>query len=900
MTLAPGIRLGIYEIVGPLGAGGMGEVYRGRDTQLNRDVAIKILPELFAAVPERLVRFEREAQTLAALNHPYIAQIYGIAELSPGSRALVMEFVDGEDLAQRIARGAIPVDEALPIARQIAEALEAAHARGIIHRDLKPANIKLTPEGTVKVLDFGLAKAITGDKAGRPLENSPTFTSPAMTQLGVILGTAAYMAPEQAKGRTVDKRADIWAFGCVLYEMLTGLRPFEGEDVTESIAAIMRGEPDWARLPRDLSPVVASYLRRCVQKNPNDRVQDAGDLRLALSGAFDVPTSSQPALAARSRWTIRSTFAVALALAGLAAVIGWQLKPEPSSAPARTRRFIVTPGHATLAIANTNRDIAITPDGTALIYMAGQGSARQIYVHRLDALAGTALRPAFRCYEPTVSPDSQWVAFNDETDYTLRKMSLAGGPPLPIAPVGGEMLGATWGPDDTIIYANSQGLWRVAAAGGTPVALRKPDQSHGEMSYAWPEFLPNGKAVLYTVRFGGRSGDVIAALDLKSGAAKVVVRGATNPRYSPTGHLLYVSDGIVRAVAFDPDALEVKGEAMVVADGVAAKGSGGADVSVSADGTLVYVNGGAAAAQRQLAWIGSDGSRQPINLPRRSYVMARVSPDGRRVALDLRDQESDIWIWDLTRETMARFTTDPAFDGQPVWLPDSRHLVFGSSRQGPIFPFLQSADGTGEAQPLFKGTIADNPTSVTPDGKWLIFRRDTGNGLQTASDIMMAPLDGHEKPVPLLAGQANELNGEVSPDGRWLAYESDESGTAEVYVRPFPHVQGGRWQVSTAGGIHPRWHPDGRELYYVGMDGRLSSASWSATPSPSVGTPKPILMPSIYEAIAVRSFDISPDGKRFLAIEPVNAGPTEAPSLTVVLNWSEEVEKGKGKRDKGK
>jgi Tol biopolymer transport system component len=900
MTLAPGIRLGIYEIVGPLGAGGMGEVYRGRDTQLNRDVAIKILPELFAADHERLVRFEREAQTLAALNHPYIAQIYGIAELSPGSRALVMEFVDGEDLARRIARGAIPVDEALPIARQIAEALEAAHARGIIHRDLKPANIRLTPEGTVKVLDFGLAKAITGDAAGRPLENSPTFTSPAMTQLGVILGTAAYMAPEQAKGRTADKRADIWAFGCVLYEMLTGQRPFEGEDVTESIAAIMRGEPDWARLPRDLSPVVASYLRRCVQKNPNERVQDAGDLRLALSGAFDVPTSSQPALPARSGRAIPVAVAAALALAGLAAVIGWQLKPEPSSAPARTRRFIVTPEPAALAIANTNRDIAITPDGTALIYIAGQGSARQIYVHRLDAVAGTPLRPAVRCYEPTISPDSQWVAFNDESDYTLRKMALAGGPPLAIAPVGGEMLGASWGPDDTIIYANSQGLWRVAAAGGTPVALRKPDQSHGEMSYAWPEFLPNGKAFLYTVRFGGRSGDVIAALDLKSGASKVVVRGATNPRYSPTGHLLYVSDGIVRAVAFDPDALEVKGEAMVVADGVAAKGSGGADVSVSADGTLVYVNGGAAAAQRQLAWIGRDGSRQPISLARRSYAMARVSPDGRRVALDLRDQESDIWIWDLTRETMTKFTTDPAFDGQPVWLPDSRHLVFGSSRQGPIVPLLQAADGTGEAQPLFKGAVADNPTSVTPDGKWLIFRRDARNGLQTASDIMMAPLDGHEKPVPLLAGQANELNGELSPDGKWLAYESDESGTDEVYVRPFPEVQGGRWQVSTAGGIHPRWHPDGRELYYVGMDSSLFSASWSTTPSPSVGTPKPIPMPSIYEALAVRSFDISPDGRRFLVIEPVNGGPTETPSLTVVLNWAEEVEKGKGKRDKGK
>jgi serine/threonine-protein kinase len=898
--MKPGDAVGPYRVLEKLGEGGMGEVYRAQDTKLHRDVALKVLPHLFAGDQERLARFEREAQTLASLNHPHIAQIYGLVELPPeggshslsAGHALVMELVEGEDLAQRVSRGAIPPDEAIPIARQIAEALEAAHARGIIHRDLKPANIKLAPDGAVKVLDFGLAKAMTADPSRAPAVNSPTFTSPAMTELGMILGTAAYMAPEQAKGRVVDARADIWAFGCVLYEMLTGHRAFEGEDVTDTIAAIMRSEPDWALLPPNLSPVVATYMRRCVQKNPRDRVQNAGDLRLALSGAFDIQGPIQPPSKGRSRLPIPAAVAAAIGLAALAATIAWQLKPEPAAAPGNTRRFTVTPGPAPLAIANSNRDIAITPDGTALVYIAGQGSAREIYVRRLDAVTAAPLRPALRYYEPTISPDSQWVAFNDEADYTLRKTSLAGGPVMAIAPVGREMLGATWGADDTIVYATDQGLWRVAASGGTPVSLAKPDPLRGEEAYAWPEFLPDGKTVLFTVRSGGRSGSVIAALDLKSGVSKTVVRGATNPRYSRTGHLLYVVDGTVRAVPFDTKAVEARGEAIAIADGVGAKGSGAADFTISADGTLAYVNGGAAAAQRRLVWIARDGSRQPLNAPPRSYALARISPDGTRVALDVREQESDIWIWDLKRETLTRFTTDPSFDGLPVWMPDSRRIVFGSSRQGALFPFVQSADGTGDALPVFKSTVADNPTSITPDGKWLIFRHDVGTAVtQGLSDIMMVPIDGREKPRPLLAGQANELNGEVSPDGRWLAYESDESGVLEVYVRPFPQVQGGRWQISNGGGSHAAWDPGGRGVYYVGLDGRLLFASWSATTAPSVGVPVPIATPAIYEAIAPRSFDVAPDGKRLLVIELIQTGPLEAPSLTVVLNWAEELKR---------
>jgi serine/threonine-protein kinase len=507
----------------------------------------------------------------------------------------------------------------------------------------------------------------------------------------------------------------------------------------------------------------------------------------------------------------------------------------------------------------------------------------------MDGIVPTVLGAGLRCYEPTVSPDGQWIAFNDEADFTLRKMSLAGGPALSIAPTGREMHGATWGSDDTIVYATDQGLWRVPAGGGTPVSIAKPDHSRGEVFYAWPEFMPDASTVLFTVRSAGRGGDVISALDLKTGATKVIVRGGSSPRYSRTGHLVYVSDGTLRAVALDRDTLQAQGEAVVIAQGVESKSRGAGDFALSADGTLVYVNGGAAAAQRRLVWIDRSGTRQPLNLPLRSYAMARISPDGTRIALDIRDQQSDIWIWDVKGERLTRFTTDPSFDGLPVWLRDGRRIAFGSSRQGGIFPFVQSADGAGEPKLLSDSSNPANPISATPNGKWLILRRDAGlTSTQASVDIEMVALDNQAPPVPLLTGRANELNGEVSPDGRWLAYESDESGTSEVYVRPFPEVQAGRWQISN-GGVHPAWDPvAGRAVYYADSDGRLRVVSWTAGPSPSVGTPTVIETPPLYEALAVRSFDISPDGKRILVIEPVSTGTSDAPSLTVVLNWPEE------------
>ena len=891
MPLTPGRRLGPYEVVGAIGAGGMGEVYRARDTKLGRDVAIKALPDAVAADPERVTRFEREAQLLAALNHPHIATIHGIVE-AEGGTFIVLELVDGESLAGRLTAGPIPVLEALAIARQIAEALQAAHLKGIIHRDLKPGNVMLTQDGRVKVLDFGLAKALDppyGAHGSGP-SSSPTFTSPA-TQMGMILGTAAYMSPEQAKGKAADRRADVWAFGCVLFEMLTGRRAFEGEDVTDTIGAVMRGEPDWSLLPPGLSAAVDTYLRRCLYKNPNDRVQDIGDVRLALDGAFDVPAAMPPAVALAAPRPSGGLIGAAVALAILTGATGWLLKPAGATPPVPIRRFTITPGPAPLAIANTNRDLALTPDGTAIVYIVGQGSSRQVYVRRLDSLTATALRPADRYFEPFVSPDSRWVAFIDETDYTLRKMLLSGGSPVTVATVGREMLGAAWARDDTIVYATVDGLWRVPAAGGVPVAIAKPAAARGELAYGWPEILPDGKTVLFSIRAGSRANDVaIAAVDLQGGTPRVVIPAGTSARYSATGHLLYIAEGALRAVSFDPVRVAVRGDAVPVVEGIAAKGSGAADCAISADGTIVYLAGFGADARRQLVWLDRDGTRQPVNAPPRAYALARVSPDGTRVALEVRDQQADIWVWDIARETLTRLTNDAGFDGLPVWTRDSRAIVFNSARRGPLNMFVQAADGSGEVRRLFESAVPTAPTSITPDGQHVIFSVDRGD---TQQDIMRVPLDGGRAPEPILVTRANERNAEVSPDGKWLAYESDESGQTEIYVRPFPAVQTGRWQVSYGGGAQPAWASGGRELVYVTKDARLAAVGVVADTVFTASKPKDVTASQVYASIAARSYDVSPDGRRFLVIEPVPAGTgdSQSASISVVLNWADELKR---------
>ena len=681
--LSAGKKLGPYEIVAALGAGGMGEVYRARDTKLHRDVAIKVLLPTVANDPDRLARFSREAQVLASLNHPNIAHIHGLEE-TDGVTALVLELVEGEDLAQRLARGAIPLDEALPIAKQIADALEAAHEQGIIHRDLKPANIKVRADGTVKVLDFGLAKAV--DPAGvssANAMNSPTLSMHA-TQAGIILGTAAYMSPEQARGKAVDRRADIWAFGVVVYEMLSGQRAFDGDTITDVIAAVVTREPTWAALPADTPVAIGRLLRRCLMKAPEKRLPHIGVARIEIDDAIANPETQESA-ASPARPSARNhvsvigmTIALGTAIVSGAAV--WLLsRPAPSPRPV-VRLQATLPATTPLAIDQFTQDLALSPDGTHLAYVAG--AQAQLYVRALDRNDATPLPGIVGVRGPFFSPDSEWIAFFQQAE--LKKVSIRGGPAATICQnCAAGNRGGTWGADDTIIFSatgGSSGLLRVPAAGGEVVTLVKPDTQHGEQGYAWPELLPGGQRVLFTIlSIGSIDTALIAIHDLKTGVHHTVLRGGSDARFVAPGYLVYAVAGTLRAIAFDRNGLAVGGNGIQVLEHVLTKATGGADFSVSRDGSLAYVSGEAESAQT-LAWIDRQGHEEPLGVPPRSYVLLRLSPDGQRVALDVRDQENDIWIWEFARRVLTRLTFDRATDQYPVWTPDSRRIVFASSR----------------------------------------------------------------------------------------------------------------------------------------------------------------------------------------------------------------------------
>jgi eukaryotic-like serine/threonine-protein kinase len=890
MALAPGVRLGAYEIVALIGAGGMGEVYRARDTRLRRDVAIKVLPDAFTNDADRLARFKREAHVLGSLNHPNIAAIYGLEETARGN-ALVLELVEGPTLADRIAEGPIPLDEALPIARQIAEALGAAHEHGIIHRDLKPVNIKLTSAGTVKVLDFGLAKAIdpiTGDGSATQdpayFSASPTVTSPGMTRSGVILGTAPYMSPEQARGRPLDKRTDIWTFGCVLYEMLSGKRAFAGEDVTDSLALVITKEPNWNALPENLPSAVVIHLRRCLEKDCHNRIQDIGDMRLALEGAFDVPATGSAASApAASLFRSGAVIAAAaLVLVAAGSMAGWFARRAPPETVAPVRRFLVTASPAQLSRANMNRDFAISPDGSRLAYFASAGGKRQIHVRSLGALTGTPLRDVQHGFEPFFSPDGQWIGYNDETNFTLRKIAVTGGPPIGIGRVGREILGAAWAPDDSIIYATIEagsGLWRLPATATAPIQLTRPDAARGEVSHGWPEILPGGRGVVYSIRTS--AGYRIGALDLASGEQKVILQAGTAPRFLPPNHLVYGLDDALFAVAFDPVRLEVVGQPAAIVHGVNPKPNGSMDFGVSRDGTLVYAGGSDAVNKRRVFWVDRTGKAEPLNVPPRRYLSARLSPDGSRMVLDTGDQSAGIMIWDINRGVMTPLSSDAQLETTPTWTPDGLRIVLASGRGGARNVYMRSADGTG---PIDRLTSSHNEQSVdglTPDGLAVVV---TEAAEHTGFDLIMASTGAQRKVTPLLQTRYSERNGAISADGRLVAYQSDESGVQDVWVRPFPNVERGRLQVSTGGGVQPTW--SGRELLYITPDGRMMSATIATLPTLRASAPKPVMdvQPYLFDPFW-RAYDIAPDGKRFLMIEK----SAESDGIVVVLNWVEEI-----------
>jgi len=899
IALPAGSRLGPFELLSVLGAGGMGVVYRAHDPKLHRDVALKVLPEAFAHDSDRLARFRREAHLLASLNHSNIAAIYGFEE-AEGVQALVLELVEGPTLADRIARGAIPLDEAFPIAQQIAEALEAAHGQGIIHRDLKPANIKVRPDGTVKVLDFGLAKLAETSALPREsdLSFSPTITSPVMmTGVGVLLGTAAYMSAEQAKGKPVDKRSDIWAFGCVLFEMLTGRRAFIGEDVSETLATVLKGEPDWTAFPADVPPVVCTLVQKCLNKAHARRLADISTVLFVLEGSVGLAARNEPGVArvspGASRWHRAAMSLLVLIFGSVLGGAGVWFTTRPS-AP-QLSRLVVTPSPiSALTVSGSNRDLAIAPGGTHIVYVGTDGS--QMFLRAMDQLEPIPLTGLGRPVDPFFSADGNWIGFAN-ANVDLRKVAVSGGPPVTLCPLdGAQSRGATWAEDGTIVFATSgpTGLQKCSADGGTSMALTTPNRERGEADHLWPEFLPGGHALLFTITqaAGGTDDAQVAVLDLRTGTQKILIRGGTHAHYVQSGHLVYASAGTLRAVPFDPDRLQVGTTPPIpVLSQVATTGAGGAEFDVSRTGTLVYLPGGVQAVARTLVWLNRDGREELIKAPPRAYLYPRLSPDGTRVALDIRDQDNDIWIWNIGRETLTRFTVDPALERFPVWMPDGRRLVFASDRGGVSNIFSQATDATETAERLLESAETQVPMSVSPDGRRIVIRQGIGN----TNDLIALSLEGDRGTEMLVNSAFYDGNGMISPEGRWLAYDSDESGQLEIYVRPFPNVNAGRWQVSTSGGVQPLWARNGRELFYVTPTGDVMGVQVGEGPRWATNAPAKVIPANGYYyggVGAAATFDVSPDGRRFLMIKQRDPQAETTPtSLIVVQNWTEELKR---------
>ena len=904
MPLSPGTRLGHYDVTALLGEGGMGQVWQATDTQLNRQVALKILPDAFAADPDRLARFQREAQILASLNHPNIAAIFGIEE-SKGTRALVLELVEGPTLADRIAKGPIPLDEALPIAKQIAEALEAAHEAGVIHRDLKPANIKVREDGTVKVLDFGLAKALDPASASATADpsQSPTLTA-AATQMGVIMGTAAYMSPEQARGKPVDKRADIWAFGAVLFEMLSGKRPFEGRDVSEVLGAVLRLEPDWDLLPADTPPRIRTLVQRCLEKEPKQRVHDVADVRLAMAGGFEttVSASAESELSTPPQTWQRpgvglGIVAAAVLVTGLTVLS--VTRPTPP-APRPVARFILqTPPDVPLRVFS---EVAISPTGTHVVYSTGSEPTRggELYVRELGELEASPLRGSEGGFAPFFSHDGQSVGFvSGEAGRLLKRISVHGGSPTTIVALETGFQGASWGADDTIVFGSRTGLMRVPAVGGESEPLTTIDPAQAVTTHAFPDVLPNLKGVLFTEGRGSIEESRVAVVSLETGAVSYLLQAGSNAQYASTGHIVYSGDGgRLWAVGFDEDRLELTSANPVpVMEGVygRAVGTRGALFALADNGSLVYTGDASeTVAPSALVWVDRDGEEELLETPLLPYQWASVSPDGTRVAYAESTADADIWLHDLERGTETRLTTDPGRDYAPLWAPDSQSIVFTSERAGGAALFQKAVDGPGNAERLVtenRGVTNMGPTGWSADGRTLLFWEARAR----PPDIGLLAMDGDRSVQWLIDTQTVEINGTVSPDGGWMAYEAYEiTGRPEVYVQRFPGL-GGKQTISTDGGQHPLWSPDGQELFYRSPTAMMRVPLLDVGQTFRAGSPEPLFETPNYPMQPGRAHDLHPDGQRFLMIKgAASTSEALAPApaqIVLVENWFSELER---------
>jgi serine/threonine-protein kinase len=875
--MSPQESIAHYRITSKLGAGGMGEVWRATDTKLGRDVAIKILPEAFAQDADRMARFEREAQVLASLNHPNIAAIYGVEE-----RALIMELVEGETL-----QGPLPVETALDYAKQIAEALEYAHDRGVIHRDLKPANVKVTPEGRVKVLDFGLAKAVSGESVVADPASSPTLTMRA-TAVGVIMGTAAYMSPEQAAGKPVDKRADIWSYGVVLWEMLTGKRLFDAETVSHTLADVLRAEIDFGKLPAGTPPAVRELLRRCLDRNVKTRLRDIGEARVALDKPGEAtPAPSAPPVSKRRilPWAI-----ALVVLAGLAAV-GWWRATRPTDR--RMMRLSVDLGSDAVASSLTvSTPALISPDGSRIVYFARTANGTQLATRLVDESKATVLAGTENATYPFFSPDSQWVAFFAENK--MKKISVQGGAAVTLCDANGR--GGAWVGDGTIVAVlDARHVFRVPEAGGTPQMIPIKYDDKGQLRYRWPQMLPGGKAFLVSVGTPGAYDDgTIAVVWLNSGEMKFVQRGGYYGRYLPSGHLIYVHQGTLFAVPFDLDKMETRGTPLPILDDILANaGPGTAYLDFSQTGTFLYSSGKGVEGNR-MVWMDATGKQIPLVAVSGVAVTPRLSPDGKRLALST---NADLSVYDLERSSMTRLTFTNASNSNPLWTPDGKHIAYASSVGG---IWWIRADGASKPERIFESSGRAVPGSFSPDGRRLAFYNTEG----IKQSIGILPFDtsdpDHPKPgTPELFFETTTAGAgdpALSHDGRWLAWSTNESGAWHVYVRPsiLGAPGGGKWQVSTVPGHFPIWSPNGKELFYQTVDGHImvteytdqggafapgKTRRWCDTPVRAVN-------------FTFRSLDLAPDGKRFVISPVPDAGEGKGTlHVTFLINFFDELKR---------
>jgi eukaryotic-like serine/threonine-protein kinase len=886
VSLTIGTKIGPYEIRSPLGEGGMGVVFRAHDTKLGRDVAIKALPDVFANDPDRLARLEREAQVLASLNHANIAHIYGLEE-SFETRYIVMELIEGETLAEILKRGPLPGDEALRIARQILEALEAAHEKGIVHRDLKPGNVMVLPDGNVKVLDFGLAKAFDGAPSGATLSHSPTL-SMAATQAGIILGTAAYMSPEQAKGFSADVRSDLFSFGCVLFEMLTGSQAFQGETSAEVLASVLVRDPDFKLLPSNLNPRLYDVLRRCLEKNLKRRWHAAADLRIELENLatdiFRKPETTQPvAPAERSRKKLAWTVAAIATLLAATVPAFLYVRPSQPRADSSTMRFeIETP--------LSGGSVVVSPDGKRLVSNVTE-KGNVLWVRSLEHLNPQILQGTEGGTSPFWSPDARFIAFFSAGK--LKKVDLLGAPPQTLCDAAATG-GGTWNRDGVILLSDARGpIRRVDASGGPAQPVTDLDKSRDETAHLRPYFLPDGRHFLFLATSTKPENTAIFAGSLDSKERKQLVSSNAMAVFAPPHYLLFLRQATLMTQEFDPDRLELRGDPFPVAEQVGIGGTPGlASFSASENGVLAYRLGGGGGNWTQFSIVDRTGKFiESLGAPA-SYRNAVISPDQQLIAFNRTDPDDlDLWVQDLVRGTTSRFTFDPGIDDFPLWSPDGTRIVFSSNRDGGVFNLYEKpSGGTGQEQLLLKTAQSKMATDWSRDGHYIIYSEADP---KTGTDIWILPTFGDKKPSEFLRTPFNEFQARFSPDGRWVAYRSNESGRPEVYVQSFPQA-GSKWQISTEGGVQPQWRPDGKELFYLSpaANPQFMVVDILTKPSDAVfkaGAPKKLFVINMTNPGgpgARNNYEVMEDGKRFLLNARPAATLDNRSAITVVLNWA--------------